>query len=322
MRTKLSLCLSMVAFLAFVALVGSGEGQEAASPWDHFGKPAAPLNGLQWIKGQPVQMKKGSVYIVEFWATWCGPCLTSIPHLTELQERFKDKGVTIIGISNETAAAVKPFVNQQAEKMNYTVAIDPGRQVARGYMNAFNVGGIPHAFVVGREGNFLWHGHPMAGMDAVLEKVAADGFDAATFAAKNAAEEKEQARLSRLYKQYFATVDRDTAGAAKAGAEIVDGSTNSMMLNAFAWKILTDLAEQNRDLDLARRAALKAVELTDEQNAAVLDTYALALYEQGKKYVEQAVNYQKKAVALTEKDGRMRQGLQKALERYESASVQ
>jgi thiol-disulfide isomerase/thioredoxin len=321
MKAKLSLCLSLVAFLAFVLLVSSGEGQEVASPWDKLGKPAAPLRGLEWVKGKPVQMKKGSVYVVEFWATWCPPCLTSIPHLTELQHQFRDKGVTIIGISNETVSTVKPFIEAQAEKMDYTVAVDTGRQVSKGYMTAFNVRGIPHAFVVGKDGNLLWHGHPMAGLDGVLEKAVAPDFDGVAFAKETAAEGKEQARLETLYREYFATVRSDASEAAKAGAQVVEGSTNAMMLNALAWKILTDVAEDQRDLELARRAALKAVELTEEKSAAVLDTCALALYEQGKKYIGQAVTYQKRAVSLAEGNERMRQSLQKALERYESASV-
>lgn len=321
MKTKVGLCLSMVAFLALVALVRGGEGQPAASPWDKLGKPAASLKGLQWIKGEPVQIEKGSVYVVEFWATWCPPCRTSIPHLTELQHQFKDKGVTIIGISNETADKVKPFVDEKAETMEYTVAIDPDQQVSKGYMQAFGVRGIPHAFIVGKDGNFLWHGHPMAGMDEVLEQVLAGQFDYASYAKKKAADEKEQARLYKLYKDYFTTIDSNGPEAAKTGRQLVDGVDNTMMLNAFAWKILTDVQEENRDLDLARQAAAKAVKLTDEKNPSVLDTYALALYELGKKYVGQAVAYQTRAVELTD-DERSQASLKKALDRYESASVE
>ena len=321
MKAKLSLCLSLVAFLAFALLVSSGNGQEAASPWDNLGKPAAPLTGLEWVKGKPVQMKQGSVYVVEFWATWCGPCLVSIPHLTELQHQFRDKGVTIIGISNETVSTVKPFIEAQAEKMDYTVAVDTGRQVSKGYMTAFNVRGIPHAFVVGKDGNLLWHGHPMDNLDGVLDKVVAPDFDGVAFARERAAEGKKQAHLETLYREYFATVRSDASEAARTGAQIVEGSTNPMMLNALAWKILTEVPEGNRDLELALQAARQAVKLTEEKEAAILDTYALALYELGKKYVGQAVTCQKKAVSLAEGNERMRQSLQKALERYESASV-
>ena len=59
MKTKGGLCLSMVVFLAFVSLVNGGGEQEAISLRDKLGKPAAPLKGLQWIKGGPVEIKEG-----------------------------------------------------------------------------------------------------------------------------------------------------------------------------------------------------------------------------------------------------------------------
>ncbi|UCD53114.1 MAG: redoxin domain-containing protein [Phycisphaerales bacterium] len=323
MKTKVGVCLTAVALLVFVALVGRGRGQQAAASLDKLGKPAAPLKGLQWIKGGPVEIEKGSAYVVEFWATWCPPCRRSIPHLTELQRRFKDKGVTIIGISNEAADIVKPFVaGEKAGKMDYTVAIDPQGHVSNGYMGAFGIGGIPHAFIVGKDGNLAWHGHPLDGMDEVLEEVLAGQFDYVGYAKKKAAEEAEQARLVKLYGQYFAAARAGGDKAAEIGAQLVDSSDHAEMLNALAWNILTEIAKANRDLELAHRAAAKAVKLTEEKNPALLDTYALALYELGKKYVGQAVAYQKKAVALAEGDEQARQGMQKALDRYEAASVE
>lgn len=322
MKAKVGLCLSVAVVLVSAVLVSGGAGQQAAAPGEKLGKPAASLKGLQWVKGGPVEIKRGSVYVVEFWATWCGPCRTSIPHLSELQRRFKDKGVTIIGISNETVDIVKPFVEgEKAGPMDYVVAADPQRQIGKGYMEAFGVGGIPHAFIVGKDGNLLWHGHPLDGMDDVLKEVVAGQFDYAGYAKKKAAEEAEQARLVKLYGQYFAAARAGSDEAAGLGAQLVDSSDHTGMLNALAWNILTEVPEANRDLELARRAAAKAVKLTEEKNPAVLDTYALALYELGKKYVGQAVVYQKKAVTLAD-DGQRRQGMQKTLKRYESASVE
>ena len=322
MKARIVLCLSVSALLAFVAPVSAQEGQKTDSPWDKLGKPAAPLTGLQWIKGEPVKMKKGSVYVVEFWATWCGPCLKSIPHLTELQHQFEDKGVTIVGISTENAETVKPFVADKGDTMNYSVAVDPARKVSKGYMQAFGVRGIPHAFVVGKDGNLLWHGHPMAGLDAVLEQVVAGQFDYVGYAKKQVAQEKEQARVLKLFKAYFTTVGTDRDEAAQIGLQLVDGPDNAMMLNALAWRILTDVPQDQRDLELARSAAAKAVKLTEEKNSSVLDTHARVLYELGKKYVTDAVTQQKKAVALAEGNDEMRRRLEEALERYESASVE
>jgi len=137
-----------------------------------IGDKAAPLVISEWIKGEPVNVTDGkNVYVVEFWATWCPPCRASIPHLTELQKRFKSRGVVIVGVSNETAEKVKPFVKSMGDKMDYRVALDRNRQTSAAYMTAFNQNGIPHAFIVDRDGRIAWHGHPMAGLDKAIEKI-------------------------------------------------------------------------------------------------------------------------------------------------------
>jgi len=135
------------------------------------GGSAAALTGLEWVKGEPVTFEAGLVYVVEFWATWCPPCRTSIPHLTEIQHKYKDQKVTVIGISNEKVATVQPFVANMGAKMDYTVAVDPEGKANAGYMKAFNQNGIPHAFIVDGKGQIAWHGHPMDGLDEALADV-------------------------------------------------------------------------------------------------------------------------------------------------------
>lgn len=323
MKHRAGLCVGAVALLALVVLVHAAQEESSKAAAGRLGAPAAPLTGLQWIKGGPVQIEKGSIYVVEFWATWCPPCRTSIPHLTEIQRQFKDRGVTIVGISDETADVVKPFVAQMDEqkKMEYAVAIDPEGQVSKGYMEAFGIEGIPHAFVVGRDGNLLWHGHPMAGMDAVLKEVVSDQFDPAAFVAKEAARREEQARTIQRYKDYFAKTITDSEEARAIGQKLVAESSDAGMLNSLSWTILTRVPDERRDLELAREAAAKAVKLTQEKEPAILDTYALALYELGRKYVAQAVTIQKKAVELTD-NPQAKESLSKALHRYEAATVE
>jgi hypothetical protein len=132
--------------------------------------------------------------VVEFWATWCGPCRQSIPHLTEMQKAFKDRDVVFIGVSDETAAKVKPFVDGMGEKMDYTVAVDRNGKTSEGYLRAYGINGIPHAFIVDKEGRLAWHGHPMSGLDKQLEKMAVASAPAETPADKKRADAQRKVR--------------------------------------------------------------------------------------------------------------------------------
>jgi thiol-disulfide isomerase/thioredoxin len=155
------------------------------------GDKAPPLTVEKWIKGQPVeQFEKGQVYVVEFWATWCGPCIRSMPHLSALQKQYKDKGVTIIGTNisedsvapytSETLARVEEFVKEQGNRMSYSVAYDGKTKATdQAYMKAAGQVGIPAAFLVDKSGTIAWIGHPMW-LDLPLEQVVADKWDPKT----------------------------------------------------------------------------------------------------------------------------------------------
>lgn len=150
-----------------------------------LGDPAAPLKISDWIKGKSVDLaavKGKQIVVVEFWATWCPPCRQSIPHLTEMQKKFKD--VIFIGVTDEDPKKVKSFVEKMGDKMDYVVAVDKDQGTSKGYMEAFGIEGIPNAFIVDKEGKVVWQGHPMDGLDSTLKKVVAGNYKVKKSSAK------------------------------------------------------------------------------------------------------------------------------------------
>ena len=167
-------------------------------PAAELGEPAAPLEISEWVKGGPVDLaafKGKKIVVVEFWATWCPPCRESIPHLTELQKKFEKRDVIIVGVTDEAPAKVKLFVDEQGNKMDYTVAIDRDGKTGAGYMERYGITGIPHAFVVDKEGRVAWHGGPMSGLERVLNQMTANTFDLAL-------EKKRESGMKKI-REYF-----------------------------------------------------------------------------------------------------------------------
>ena len=162
-----------------LALTAGVIALQAAAADLKVGDPAPKLQVAKWAQGQPVKaFAKDTAYIVEFWATWCPPCRTSIPHLNEVYNKFKDKGLVVIGQDcwERDESLVAPFVKKMGDKMTYRVALDDKAsdkkgQMAKTWMEAAGRDGIPSAFLVDTKGVIAWIGHPMKLKDEVIEDV-------------------------------------------------------------------------------------------------------------------------------------------------------
>jgi peroxiredoxin len=273
----------------------------AMSTAAQLGDPASELKVAKWMKGGPVRLAEGkgkSIFVVEFWATWCPACRESIPHLTKVQRDFKDKGVVVVGVSAEDADTVKSFVGEMGSKMEYLVAADDQGATSKAYLWAFGIEGIPHAFVVDKEGRIAWHGHPMAGLGDVIEAILSGDYDI---------------RTAQLYERTFELIVRycglageslsedGRKGLSALGERIIalaSKTENALFLNNFAWLILKDEEIEERDLELALRAAKTAYDICEGKSVLVLDTYAWALFENDR--VAEAIEIEKRALELCE----------------------
>jgi thiol-disulfide isomerase/thioredoxin len=297
------------------------------------GDKAPALKVATVVKGKTATLAKG-VHVVEFWATWCGPCRVSIPHLTELAKKYKGKadftGVSISERGADQLGQVKKFVAQMGPKMDYNVAWD---------------GASATTFVV-KDGNILWIGHPMDGLDEAVGQAVAGKLTLQE--AKKQADEKAKAQQDAMKKQAemaallqpvmqamqegdtdgaLAELDKIEAGHADlkpvlgtlrfrilmgqgGGAKLTalaqrfateDFKDDAVMLNQLAWSIIDPEAKSvNPNYDAALIMAKRAVEVSKGQDGAILDTYALTLFKTGDK--AKAIEMQTKAVELARKD--------------------
>ena len=147
-----------------------------------LGKPPPPITVAKWIKGPELrEFEPGKVYVIDFWATWCGPCKAAIPHLTELAQKHRGK-VEVIGIAiserqkdaTDTAymGVVEQFVKKMDDRMDYRVAVDtPDRQMHTAWFKPAGMGGIPTAWIIDQKGLVAWIG---IGSPTEVERIVGD----------------------------------------------------------------------------------------------------------------------------------------------------
>ena len=138
---------SLFALLALMLLVSACSGQSTME-----GKQA-PAFSLKGADGKSLELKSlaGKVVVVNFWATWCPPCRAEIPGMQEVYEKYKTKGLEIVGVSldRDGWSVVTPFL--QKTKMTYPVVMGDAA-IAEAYGG---ISAIPTSFVVDRKGKIV-----------------------------------------------------------------------------------------------------------------------------------------------------------------------
>lgn len=327
------------------------------------GDPAPAFAPEVWVKGEAFDsFAEGKVHVVEFWATWCGPCIAAMPHLTELQKKYPE--VVIVGIAasesrpkegapDERLPYLRGFVRGKGDVIGYRVAYASDRTLWNDWMAAAGRTGIPSSFIVGRDGNIEWMGHPMA-MDKPLEQVVSGSWNRDAEAAKSRKDaliRRKNAEIApkvaaamaasnwdealSLYDQMLAEVpdhaptmvNRFKLLAGKAGRSteasqygatlLATLANDPMSLNEVAWFIVDDGSVGTRDLDLAHRLAERGNEVSEGKNPAILDTLARIWWDKGDK--AKAVEIQTMAVgALSPSDQTiMAREIRATLKRYQ-----
>jgi thiol-disulfide isomerase/thioredoxin len=166
-RTRMFARMLTVVICAFVFTTFANS--YAAQPTFKIGDPAPAIEPMTWLQGNPVaKYDAGRVYVVEFWATWCPPCIKAIPHLSALQQKHPTT-LTIVGVNAEgllgfeaKVDAVRDFMTKHGKDMSYTVAMeDPIKKtISETWITGTGSMGAPTAGIIDQHGKLVWIGYP------------------------------------------------------------------------------------------------------------------------------------------------------------------
>jgi peroxiredoxin len=168
---KVSAILAVAAALALCSCSGTSSAANSSAPKEQSTtRKAAPDFTLRDANGQAVKLSdyRGKVVLLNFWATWCGPCQIEIPWFIEFEQQFKSKGFEVVGVSmdEEGWQAVKPYI--AAHKLNYRVLLgDETVSQLYGGLDA-----LPTTFMIARDGKLAFSPHiGLAGKNEYLSEI-------------------------------------------------------------------------------------------------------------------------------------------------------
>ncbi len=135
------------------------------------GKPMPALQVTEWINGEvkPADLK-GKVVVVDFYATWCGPCMAAIPHNNEMLKKYQSKGLAIIGVCTSNSGQEKFASNAKEHGIEYPAARDPDLKSQKTWAVHY----YPTYAVIDRKGIVRAVGLQTGHVEAVVEKLLAE----------------------------------------------------------------------------------------------------------------------------------------------------
>lgn len=292
------------------------------------GDAAPALEVEAWLHGEPARLfEPGTVYVIEFWATWCGPCLADIPHLSALSRAYSGR-VAVIGATGpdrwgNTLDAVRKFIAARGERLAYRIAWLPESTGPSGdvgihrnpWFRQVGLESLPAAFIVDGRGRIAYIGDPLT-LEAPLRRIVAGEWDLAA-ASRRWDDNRRAESLRQELEPLLAS--GDAAGARSLAFRIVrvESGDEPRVLGLVASSIAASPLKADRALlDIAFEAAARSVSLTRRRAPGMLDALARVQFLRGD--VAGAIETEEAAIALSE--GGMQEAQKKNLAEFRAAA--
>ncbi len=167
--TRAFLLLAALALVASVPVRGQvlRDGLSVA-----YGSPPAPPLTLEDIDGREYRLAdlRGKVIVVNFWATWCPPCVAEMPAMQRMYDALADEGVLVLAVNaGESAQDIRSFTGDFEPTLSFPLLRDPGGEA----FTRWGVLGLPHTFIVDRSGNLAYTAQGARQMDSahIMERL-------------------------------------------------------------------------------------------------------------------------------------------------------
>ncbi|WP_320018589.1 TlpA disulfide reductase family protein [Labilibaculum manganireducens] len=169
--------------VGLMLLASTLQAQYNTNPTLKIGDDAPPIIVQSWVKGEPIhQFEKGKVYVIDFWATWCGGCIASFPHISAVAEKYKGK-VRFASIDSyeglgdrkdeDAAVVVKDFLKtSKGQRLKLDVAVDDkANTMYNTWIKTLRRQGFPTTFIIDQNGKIAWVDANLDNLDWVLQQV-------------------------------------------------------------------------------------------------------------------------------------------------------
>jgi hypothetical protein len=260
-----------------------------------IGDPAPALTVQEWIKGKPVRIQPGTnIYVIVF-CTLSRANEMALTNLTTLQNLYENKGLITVAVSDDSPEILRDFVHTHDADINFAVAADElGRRTTADFQRLFRQYRLPRAYVVGKDGNVLWFGHPLTdNLGQVVDDIVSGRY--------NLEQTKKETLARDQMDGYLMLARQDDTNALQAGRMMLRLRANDApALCDLAFRIATDPYIEHRDVALANAALNRAARLSFTNDTDIAVDRAILLFQTGK--LQAGLERAKQALAIAKTD--------------------